>query len=76
MTKVATSLLKNDNSTSNAGNLVGNRMFYDNDYMVSCTRRWNDLEQGWVVDVLAICASPGPTWQELRDDFEALVESH
>lgn len=33
MTKVATSLLKNG-TTANAGNLVGNRMFYDNDYMV------------------------------------------
>ncbi|KIO26600.1 polysaccharide lyase family 8 protein [Tulasnella calospora MUT 4182] len=33
MTRVATSLLKNG-TTSNAGNLVGNRMFHDNDYMV------------------------------------------
>ncbi|KAG8899563.1 hypothetical protein FRC01_010469 [Tulasnella sp. 417] len=33
MTKVATSLLKTG-GTANAGNLVGNRVFYDNDYMV------------------------------------------
>ncbi|KAG9018584.1 hypothetical protein FRB90_011306 [Tulasnella sp. 427] len=33
MTKVSTALLKSG-GTSNAGNLVGNRMFYSNDYMV------------------------------------------
>ncbi|KAG8887221.1 hypothetical protein FRC00_000496, partial [Tulasnella sp. 408] len=33
MTKVATSLLKNETSV-NAGKLYGNRMFYNNDYMV------------------------------------------
>jgi len=32
--KAATSLAQNV-TTSNAGKLVGNRMFYDNDYMVS-----------------------------------------
>ncbi|KAG9018581.1 hypothetical protein FRB90_011303 [Tulasnella sp. 427] len=33
MTKVSTALLQSG-GTSNAGNLVGNRMFYSNDYMV------------------------------------------
>ena len=66
MQETATKLLQNG-TTANAGNLVGNRMFYDNDYMVSILVCEPNI---------LLTQTPGSTRQKVRhhgeDDFSPL----